>query len=105
MADLMAHSKLRGEAVGVKRSLVGEDCHRPLKKTKALLEDEDISDGESSTSNGSGGIAINGHESLSNGQDFKINEAYAKRFEHNKKREELQWRESKFDGLSRSCTY
>lgn len=49
------------------------------KQRKALLSDD--SEGESSDE---GGVQ------LAEGKDFKINEEYAKRFEYNKKREEVQ---------------
>lgn len=51
----------------------------PLKKQrKALLDDGSDESGDE------GGV------NLAEGQEFKINEEYARRFEHNKKREELQ---------------
>lgn len=52
----------------------------PAKRAKFLSDDEE-SDVE-----GLNGVA------LSNGDSFKVNEEYAKRFEHNKKREEKQRR-------------
>ncbi|EGE83809.1 ribosome biogenesis protein Kri1 [Blastomyces dermatitidis ATCC 18188] len=60
----------------------------PAKKQKKLLMDDDSSD-ESSD---------NGGALLDNGGNvgFKINEEYAKRFEYNKKREELQQLEDKY---------
>lgn len=53
----------------------------PLKKQRKVLLD-----GSSDEDSGdeSGGMA------LGDGQDFKINKDFARRFEHNKKREELQ---------------
>lgn len=51
----------------------------PLKKQrKALLDDSSDESGDE------GGVT------LAEGQEFKINEEYARRFEYNKKREELQ---------------
>ena len=52
-----------------------------LKEAKPNLLDE--SDSSSSEDNSDGGAELEQPE-------FKINEEYAKRFEHNKKREELQ---------------
>lgn len=52
----------------------------PAKKPRQLLADDSSSDsGEEG-----GGVSI--------GDQFKINDDYARRFEHNKKREELQKR-------------
>lgn len=53
----------------------------PSKKPRKLLEDDSSSD----SGDESGGVPI-GNEA----GDFKINEEYARRFEHNKKREEVQ---------------
>ena len=54
----------------------------PSKKMRKLLDDESSSDSE----NDAGGVSI----SKSPEAGFKINEEYARRFEHNKKREEVQ---------------
>jgi protein KRI1 len=60
----------------------------PSKKARVLLDDSD-SNGDS---NNSGGVPLNAE---SDGEfDFQINEAFARRFEYNKKREELQKRGS-----------
>ncbi|KAL5366159.1 KRI1-like family-domain-containing protein [Aspergillus floccosus] len=58
----------------------------PAKKPRKLLDD----DSSSESGDESGGVSLN----IDNG--FKINEEYARRFEHNKKREELQKLEAKF---------
>ncbi|PLB46766.1 Krr1-domain-containing protein [Aspergillus steynii IBT 23096] len=60
----------------------------PAKKSRKLLDDDSSSD----TGDESGGVPINNQ---SNGFNFKINEDYARRFEHNKKREEIQKLEAK----------
>lgn len=52
----------------------------PSKKSRKLLDDDSSSD----SGDESGGVSINGPG------NFKINEEYARRFEHNKKREEMQ---------------
>lgn len=57
----------------------------PSKKSRKLLDDESSSD----SGDESGGVPI-GKPSEDLG--FKVNEDYARRFEHNKKREELQKR-------------
>lgn len=64
---------------------------RPEKKIKTLLEDDDSSDNEKI-------VNCKTKKSFENGTDlaagFKINEHFANRFEHNKKRAELhscQW--------------
>lgn len=56
----------------------------PSKKMRTLM-DEDSSD----SGDDSGGVPIN---TKSSGNGFSINEDYARRFEHNKKREEVQKR-------------
>lgn len=53
-----------------------------INMAKAFLDSDDSSEEE-------GGVA------LADGQDFKINEEFANKFTHNKKREELQWLEEK----------
>lgn len=55
----------------------------PAKRSRKLLEDDSSSDSE----NDSGGVSLG-----DSGAGFKINEDYARRFEHNKRREELQQR-------------
>ncbi|KAJ5586959.1 uncharacterized protein N7459_002724 [Penicillium hispanicum] len=62
----------------------------PSKKMRTLL-DEDSDSGDDA-----GGVPIG----KSSGGGFKINEEYAKRFEHNKKREEVQKLESKYGKAS-----
>lgn len=54
----------------------------PKKKQKKVLFDEDVSDGAEDAASG---VSLNGEST-----EFKVNEEYAKRFEHNKKREEFQ---------------
>jgi protein KRI1 len=69
----MASTKEKEHANGVKRELNGDE--RPAKKAKLL----DNTDDEGSNSE-DGGVPL------------KINEEYASRFEHNKKRAERQRR-------------
>ena len=70
----MAGTKEKKHANGVKRELNGDE--RPAKKAKLL----DNTDDEGSDSDNDGGVPL------------KINEEYAERFEHNKKRQEKQRR-------------
>lgn len=56
----------------------------PAKKPRKLLDDDSSSD----SGDESGGVPITDQSE----PGFKINEEYARRFEHNKKREELQKR-------------
>lgn len=62
---------------------------RPQKKTKGLLEEDDSSETENSASD-SGGVPIANPKASLNGHGFTVNQEFARRFEHNKKREELQ---------------
>ncbi|KAG8630617.1 hypothetical protein KVT40_002236 [Elsinoe batatas] len=59
---------------------------RPAKRAKLLSDDEASSSGDEA-----GGVP------LTNGDGLKINEEFARRFEHNKKREERQRLEEKFN--------
>ncbi|KAL4974432.1 KRI1-like family C-terminal-domain-containing protein [Aspergillus desertorum] len=58
----------------------------PAKRSRKLLEEDWSSDSE----NEAGGVSLG-----DSGAGFKINEEYARRFEHNKRREELQQLEAK----------
>ena len=60
---------------------------RPRKKAKILLDD-DSDDGASE----SGGISVEEEGKPSDDHILGVNQEYAQRFEHNKKREELQRR-------------
>lgn len=75
---------------GVKmKSDLSIEPDQPPKKVKALLAAEDYEESENSCP--SGGISIG---SIMNGADdsFTVNQDFARRFEHNKKREELHKR-------------
>ena len=61
---------------------------RPAKRIKLLSDDEETDNGSSSDS--SGGVVLDSSKSTKKGSDFKINEEYARRFEHNQRRVELQ---------------
>ncbi|KAL1971104.1 hypothetical protein VTN77DRAFT_55 [Rasamsonia byssochlamydoides] len=64
----------------------------PAKKPRKLLDDS-----SSDSENDAGGVALNGD---SEEPVFKINEEYARRFEYNKKREEMQQLEAKYGKTS-----
>ncbi|KAL3461514.1 Krr1-domain-containing protein [Aspergillus heterothallicus] len=65
----------------------------PAKRSRILLEDDSSSD----SGDESGGVPLG---DSSDGVTFKINEEYARRFEHNKRREEMQQLESKLGKTS-----
>lgn len=67
---------------------------RPQKKAKALLEEDDISMEDDSSASNAGGISLREKDYKANGTGFRVNEEFARRFEHNKKREELHRRMS-----------
>ena len=67
---------------GMKRARTNRTVDFPSKRVKILSEDEGSDD--DSDDSADGGAKID-----PNGDGFKINEEYARRFEHNKKREEL----------------
>lgn len=62
-------------------------CERSRKRAKILLDDD--SDDEAS---GSGGISVEEGGNSSGDHILAVNQEYAQKFEHNKKREELQRR-------------
>ena len=70
---------------------------RPKKRSKMLLEEEDSSNGEDNMpSHDSGGLVWD--DELETGDHgFKVNHEFARRFEHNKQREELHKREYYFN--------
>jgi hypothetical protein len=63
---------------------------RPEKRKKPLLEDD--TSNEDSGSSASGGVALERTFSSINTNGFTVNQDFARRFEHNKEREELQKR-------------
>ncbi|KAL2826840.1 KRI1-like family C-terminal-domain-containing protein [Aspergillus cavernicola] len=65
----------------------------PAKKSRRLLDDESSSD----SGDESGGVLLG---DSSEGTAFKINQEYARRFEHNKRREEMQQLETKLGKTS-----
>lgn len=67
------------------------DMQRPIKKQKLELDSEDVDDSESGDDAVTSG-QLTGKVTGENG--FRINQQYARRFEHNKKREERHRRES-----------
>lgn len=58
----------------------------PAKKARMLLENSSDDDSDDN----SGGVALKNGISASDDTGFKVNAEYARRFEYNKKREELQ---------------
>ncbi len=75
-----------------KRQALNHDVHngRPHKKMKALLEEGDSSADERRTPSNAGGDPVTENTLSANGDGFTVNQDFARRFEHNKKREELQ---------------
>lgn len=66
------------------RGLFPVNMEPPSKRARKLLDDDSSSD----SGDESGGVPI-GKQSPDDSA-FKVNEDYARRFEHNKKREEMQ---------------
>lgn len=73
-----------------RRSFQGEESVRPKKRTKTLLDEDSSSNDDRSSSRDAEGVLVGQGKSSSNGHAFTINQDYARRFEHNKKREEQQ---------------
>ncbi len=86
----MAKTKLdhgHNEGSSAKRKFEGQkEAHRPQKKARILLE----SDGsDEDTASLSGGVAVTNGTNIDEGNTFQVNQEFARRFEHNKEREEL----------------
>jgi len=75
-----------------KRHDVEDDFNheRPQKRIKSLLDEDDSSGDGRSTASGAGGVMVSDKKSFSNRNSLTVNQEFARRFEHNKKREELQ---------------
>ena len=66
------------------------EVERPHKRLKALLDEDDTSaEGDSSSSNVEG-VLVQENRVAPIDHGFTVNQEFARRFEHNKKREELQ---------------
>ncbi|KAI9838007.1 MAG: hypothetical protein M1819_006161 [Sarea resinae] len=83
----MARTKTKGP--GRKKKQSQQEVAAGSGSAKPVLLDEGSSDGDQSDSE-NGGVALNGQAAGDEEPAFKINEEYARRFEHNKKREEMQ---------------
>ena len=94
MATIIRGSKVVDDIKRPDRERV--ESERPAKRLEALLEEDDLSDGDLEVSSHSNELLMRNEESGSNGQGFKVNHDFAKRFEHNKRREELHKREYSF---------
>ena len=73
-----------------RRSFEDEESVRPQKRTKTLLDEASSSNDDDSLSRAAEGVSRGQDESTSSEHGFTINQEYARRFEHNKKREEQQ---------------
>ena len=84
-------SRIVDHASGTKRrGFEDEESVRPQKRSKTFLNEDSSSIEEDSLSRAAKGVLRGRNESTSNGHGFTINQEYARRFEHNKKREEQQ---------------
>lgn len=70
------------------------DSDLPQKNRKVLFNDGDSPD-ESDISSQLGGVTVKANGSSFRENEFQVNEDYARRFEYNKKREELRRRKTK----------
>lgn len=68
------------------------ESERPKKRLKSLLDEDNASDEEDSMSGDDKGMHVRKDESEIGGHGFKVNHEFARRFEHNKQREELHKR-------------
>ena len=75
--------------ISAKRKVESQtEAHRPQKKARILLE-SDISDEDTGTSSPPGGVAVTNGTKIDEDDAFQVNKEFARRFEHNKEREEL----------------
>lgn len=72
-----------------KRQALG-DSERPQKRVKGLLDEDCSSENGQNTSDSAGEVRIPERNASPPEDGFRINENFARRFDHNKKREELQ---------------
>ena len=73
-----------------RRSFQDEESVRPQKRTKTLLDEDSSSNNEDSSPGAAEVVSREQNDTTCNGHGFTINQEYARRFEHNKKREEQQ---------------
>ena len=84
----------RGSNDEIKRPDAGQvKSERPTKRLKSLLHEEISSDEDDKASTHGNGVPVRNDGSECGGHGFKVNLDFAKRFEHNKRREELHKRE------------
>ena len=78
----------------IKRPNAGQvKSERPTKRLKSLLHEEISSDEDDKASTHGNGVPVRNDGSECGGHGFKVNLDFAKRFEYNKRREELHKRE------------
>lgn len=99
--DIVVAAKMgfsRGPKISAikKRSPGQVDDERPAKRMKPLLEEDDTSNEEDQLPNLGGGVLVGSGDSETGDHGFKVNHEFARRFEHNKKREELQKLQEKY---------
>ena len=81
---------------GLKREAPEDECLRQAKKkAKLLFEDDDLSDDEQSATVDLNKTPATQRDATKKDSDLQINQEFARRFEHNKRREELQKRKSR----------
>ena len=102
MLDMANHSssQVKTRQKAIKRSTVeNAQSDLPRKRLRLLSDDEDFSDQEQDATNGSDEARTTKHDLPSNELGITINKEFARRFEHNKQREELHKRKSMFNAL------
>ncbi|KAI9822043.1 MAG: KRRI-Interacting protein 1 [Thelocarpon impressellum] len=98
---LLSTNVLPSKSLAGMSSGSAESAHsRPTKKPRLMLDDQSSEDGEASGLHG--GATLDGTGDGKPDFGFKINKEYARRFEHNKKREEMHRLEEKYGNASSS---
>ena len=85
------HARTNGRSQHKRKDLPALEPSSPHKRVK-LLSDDESSASDSTTSSRAGGVAIPESTKSTKNKGFTINSEYARRFEHNKQREELHRR-------------
>lgn len=93
MAKTASNRSLRVLNDNKRRDLEQVESERPTKRLKTFLGEDETSAEESTVSGNDRGVSVRNEEPGTAGHGFKVNHEFAKRFEHNKKREELHKRE------------
>ncbi|KAL8829111.1 MAG: hypothetical protein Q9191_002199 [Dirinaria sp. TL-2023a] len=95
-SNTTGHEPVQIKASSKKRPAPSAGAAVPFRKRPRNLLGDDGSDQQSDTASPQGGVSILRSDSSDDGDGLKINKDFARRYEHNKDREELQRLEEKY---------